>query len=68
MSKKMNVVPDADTKVVPSLPHVCAPRYARWCTQVHKKMELSMSEGLRVECESGKIVKSRSGWTCDFVI
>lgn len=68
MSKKMDVIPDADTKVVPSLPHVCAPEYTRLCTQVHKKRELSMSEGLRVERESRKIVKSRSGWTCDFVI
>lgn len=68
MSKKIHVIPNVDTKIVPSLPHVCAPEYTRLCMQVHKKTKLSKSEGLRVECESRKILKSRSGWTCDFVI
>lgn len=68
MSKKMDVIRNADTKVVPFLPNVCAPKYTRLCTQVHKKMELSMSEGCRVECESGKIVKYRAGWIWNFVM
>lgn len=59
----MDGIPDADTKVVLWLPQVCAHVYTRIYTQVHKKSELSMFEGLRVDYKSGKTVKYRSGWT-----